>query len=45
MFDFGFGMKVADEAMKNQIVTLINNNQSDIKKLEDFRIDLPRFTR
>ena len=32
--EFGFGMKVADEAMKNQIVTLINNNQSDIKKSE-----------
>ena len=32
--EFGFGMKVADEAMKNQIVTLIQNNSSLIKRSE-----------
>ena len=32
--EFGFGMKVADEAIKNRIITLIKNNQSLIKKSE-----------
>ena len=32
--EFGFGMRVADEAMKNQIVTLIKNNKDLIKKSE-----------
>jgi len=32
--EFGFGMKVADEAMKNQIIALIQNNQDKIKKSE-----------
>ena len=32
--EFGFGMKVADEAMKNQIVTLIKNNKDKIKRSE-----------
>ena len=32
--EFGFGMKVADEAMKNQIVTLIKNNINSVKKSE-----------
>ena len=32
--EFGFGMRVADEAMKNQIVTLIKNNSSLIKRSE-----------
>ena len=32
--EFGFGMKVADKAMKNQIVTLIKNNKDLIKKSE-----------
>ncbi|MBP5678903.1 MAG: pyruvate:ferredoxin (flavodoxin) oxidoreductase, partial [Bacilli bacterium] len=32
--EFGFGMKIADETMKNQIVTLIQNNSSLIKRSE-----------
>ena len=32
--EFGFGMKVADLAMKNQIVTLIKNNMDKVKKSE-----------
>ena len=32
--EFGFGMRVADNAMKNQIKTLINNNMSSVKKSE-----------
>ena len=32
--EFGFGMKVADEALKNQIVSLIRNNKSIIKNSE-----------
>lgn len=32
--EFGFGMRVADEAMKNQIKTLIRNNMSLVKKSE-----------
>ncbi len=32
--EFGFGMKIADLAMKNQIVTLIKNNMSLVKKSE-----------
>lgn len=32
--EFGFGMRIADEAMKNQIVTLIKNNKDLIKKSE-----------
>ena len=32
--EFGFGMKIADEVMKKQIVALIQNNLSDIKKSE-----------
>ena len=32
--EFGFGMKVADEAIKNQIVTLIKNNMDKVKKSE-----------
>lgn len=32
--EFGFGMRVADEAMKNQIVTLIKNNMDLVKKSE-----------
>ena len=32
--EFGFGMRIADEAMKKQIVSLINNNKDKIKKSE-----------
>ena len=32
--EFGFGMKVADEAMKNRIVSLIKNNIKNVKKSE-----------
>ncbi len=32
--EFGFGMKVADEAMKGQIVSLIQNNRNLLKKSE-----------
>ena len=32
--EFGFGMKVADETIKNQIVTLIKNNMDKVKKSE-----------
>ena len=32
--EFGFGMRVADQAMKNQIVTLIKNNMDLVKKSE-----------
>ena len=32
--EFGFGMRVADEAMKNQIKTLIRNNMKLVKKSE-----------
>ena len=32
--EFGFGMRVADNSMKNQIVTLIKNNIKDVKKSE-----------
>ena len=32
--EFGFGMKVADEAMKNQIISLIHANKDKIKKSE-----------
>ena len=32
--EFGFGMKVADEAMKNQIVSLIQANKDKVKKSE-----------
>ena len=32
--EFGFGMKIADEVMKNQIVTLIKNNMDKVKKSE-----------
>ena len=32
--EFGFGMRVADSAIKNQIVTLIKNNKDLIKKSE-----------
>ena len=32
--EFGFGMRVADKAMKNQIVSLINNNLDKVKKSE-----------
>ena len=32
--EFGFGMKIADIAMKNRIVTLIKNNIKDVKKSE-----------
>ncbi|MBQ3306719.1 MAG: pyruvate:ferredoxin (flavodoxin) oxidoreductase [Bacilli bacterium] len=32
--EFGFGMKVADEAMKNQIISLIQTNKDKIKKSE-----------
>ena len=32
--EFGFGMKIADEAIKNQIVTLIKNNLDKVKKSE-----------
>ncbi len=32
--EFGFGMRVADKAIKNRIVTIIQNNKSEIKKSE-----------
>ena len=32
--EFGFGMKIADEVMKNQIVTLIRNHFDEVKKSE-----------
>ncbi|MBR5370029.1 MAG: pyruvate:ferredoxin (flavodoxin) oxidoreductase [Bacilli bacterium] len=32
--EFGFGMKVADETIKNQIVTLIKNNIDKVKRSE-----------
>lgn len=32
--EFGFGMKIADIAMKNRIVTMINNNIKVVKKSE-----------
>ena len=32
--EFGFGMKIADLAMKNRIVTMINNNLKVVKKSE-----------
>ena len=32
--EFGFGMKIADEAKKTQIISLINNNKDLIKKSE-----------
>lgn len=32
--EFGFGMKVADESIKNRIITLIKNNIGEIKKSE-----------
>ncbi|MCI5789638.1 MAG: pyruvate:ferredoxin (flavodoxin) oxidoreductase [Tenericutes bacterium] len=32
--EFGFGMKVADEAIKNRICAMINNNFKDVKKSE-----------
>ena len=32
--EYGFGMKIADNTMKNRIKTLIKNNMSDIKKSE-----------
>ena len=32
--EFGFGMKVADEVMKKQIVSLIQNNMDQVKKSE-----------
>ena len=32
--EFGFGMRTADNAMKNQIVTLIKNNMKEVKKSE-----------
>ena len=32
--EFGFGMRVADKAMKNQIVNLIQNNMDLVKKSE-----------
>ena len=32
--EFGFGMRIADNSMKNQIVTLIKNNMSEVKKSE-----------
>ena len=32
--EFGFGMKIADNAMKNQIVALIKNNLDKVKKSE-----------
>ena len=32
--EFGFGMRVADKAMKNQIVSLIKNNLDKVKKSE-----------
>ena len=32
--EFGFGMRTADNALKNQIVTLIKNHMSEVKKRE-----------
>ncbi len=32
--EFGFGMRIADKTMKNQIVTLIQNNMDLVKKSE-----------
>ncbi len=32
--EFGFGMRIADKTMKNQIVTLIRNNMNLVKKSE-----------
>ncbi|MBQ3297526.1 MAG: pyruvate:ferredoxin (flavodoxin) oxidoreductase [Bacilli bacterium] len=32
--EFGFGMRTADNALKNQIVTLIKNHMSEVKKSE-----------
>jgi len=32
--EFGFGMRIADQAMKKQIVTLIQNHMDDVKKSE-----------
>ena len=32
--EFGYGMKIADDAMKNEIKALINNNMDKIKKSE-----------
>ena len=32
--EFGFGMRIADQAMKKQIVTLIQNNIDQVKKSE-----------
>ena len=32
--EFGFGMRIADMAMKNRIVSLIKNNIKDVKKSE-----------
>ena len=32
--EFGFGMRIADQAMKNQIVSLIKNNMDLVKKSE-----------
>ena len=32
--EFGFGMRIADQTMKNQIVTLIKNNLDKVKKSE-----------
>ncbi len=32
--EFGFGMRVADEAMKNQVIALIKNNLNLVKKSE-----------
>ena len=32
--EFGFGMRVADQAIKNRIVSLIKNNIKDVKKSE-----------
>ena len=32
--EFGFGMKIADITMKNQIITLIKNNLDKVKKSE-----------
>ena len=33
--EFGYGMRIADIAMKNRIVTLINNNIKNVKKSEE----------
>ena len=32
--EFGYGIKIADEVMKNRIINLINSNMSQIKKSE-----------